>query len=419
MSLLRLPLAMFRLFTQSVFLALGQIWANKVRAILTTIGIVIGVASVTAVVAALTGLKRNVLKDLESFGTNTIYVLPQRPQTGPKKHAPWRVIRFIPEHFDGLLDHCPSVEKAARMAGAADAEIRHGEQAHNARILGIEPAWHEIEDRPIQVGRPFSLIDDSEARLVCLITPDLRDKLRLDLNCVGERISVGNRSFVIVGVVAPPAERNMIREGQQPDEVFIPFRTCWKLYQGWVFAMATSRNPTVSEEARAELQFFFRRRRGMAPGEPNTFKIEPIQQYIEKFNQISAMVTVVAGGIVGISLVVGGVGIMNIMLVSVSERTREIGLRKAVGARDSAILMQFLVEAVVLCLIGGLVGVLVGQLLTAAMAHIPKAQLDNATIPLWAVLVAFGFSAGVGVTFGMFPALKAAQLDPIEALRHE
>ena len=419
MILLRLPMAVFRLFTQSVSLALGQIWANKVRAILTTIGIVIGVASVTTVVAALTGLKRNVLKDLESFGTNTIYVLPQRPHTGPKKHAPWRVVRFVPEHFDELLDHCPSVEKFARMAGAADTEIRHGEHAHNARILGIEPVWHEIEDRAIQVGRPFSLIDDTEARLVCLITADLRDKLRLDLNCVGERISVGNRSFVIVGVVAPPAERNMINEGQQPDEVFIPFRTSWKLYEGWVFGMATSRNPTVSDEARAELQFFLRRRKGLAPGEPNTFKIEPIQQYIQKFNQISAMVTVVAGGIVGISLVVGGVGIMNIMLVSVSERTREIGLRKAVGARDSAILMQFLVEAVVLCLIGGLVGVLVGQLLTSAMAHIPKAQLDNATIPLWAVLVAFGFSAGVGVTFGMFPALKAAQLDPIEALRHE
>jgi putative ABC transport system permease protein len=129
--------------------------------------------------------------------------------------------------------------------------------------------------------------------------------------------------------------------------------------------------------------------------------------------------TLVAGGIVGISLLVGGVGIMNIMLVSVSERTREIGLRKAVGARPSAILFQFLIEAVILCLMGGLIGILIGQGLTSLMAAIPEAKLDKASIPLWAIAIAFGFSAAVGLIFGMFPAIKAARLDPIEALRHE
>ncbi len=144
-----------------------------------------------------------------------------------------------------------------------------------------------------------------------------------------------------------------------------------------------------------------------------------IEEILQEFNKIAVGVTAVAGGIVGISLLVGGVGIMNIMLVSVSERTREIGLRKAVGARPSAILLQFLVEAVVLCLFGGMIGLGIGQGLTSLIAKIPGASLDMAYIPLWAIGLSFGFAGSVGVFFGMFPAIKAARLDPIEALRHE
>ncbi|MCK4299621.1 MAG: FtsX-like permease family protein, partial [Planctomycetes bacterium] len=143
------------------------------------------------------------------------------------------------------------------------------------------------------------------------------------------------------------------------------------------------------------------------------------QRFLEQFNKVALAITAVAGGIVGISLLVGGIGIMNIMLVSVSERTREIGLRKAVGAGPVAILLQFLVEAVTLCLIGGLVGVTVGQLLTTAIANIPNAQLEKAYIPAWAIALSFGFAMAVGLFFGMIPAVKAARLDPIDALRHE
>ena len=186
-----------------------------------------------------------------------------------------------------------------------------------------------------------------------------------------------------------------------------------------MYAIAASRTPELSEEAQAELRFFLRRKRQLKPGEPDTFGVQAIQKFLEQFEQLAAMVTLVAGGIVGISLLVGGVGIMNIMLVSVSERTREIGLRKAVGARPSAILLQFLVEAVMLCLIGGLIGLLCGQLITVGLGAIPQAKLERAYIPIWAIGLSFGFSALVGVVFGMFPAIKAARLDPIEALRHE
>ena len=167
------------------------------------------------------------------------------------------------------------------------------------------------------------------------------------------------------------------------------------------------------------MKFFLRQTRRLKPGDPDTFRMEVIEEYLKQFNIMAATITAIAGGVVGISLLVGGVGIMNIMLVSVSERTREIGLRKAVGARSSAILFQFLVEAVVLCLFGGLIGALGGQTLTFLITKIPNASLGKAHIPLWALGMSFGFAAAVGIFFGMFPAIKAARLDPIEALRHE
>ena len=421
MILLRLPLAMLRLLIRSVFLALGQVWANKGRSILTTIGIVIGVAAVTAVIAALTGLKTNVLKDFESLGASTVWVFPSRPRSGPRRYASWKSIRFQPEDFDGLVDYCPSVDKFTRIGSGWGSTARHRDLTAEAVVFGIEPTWHDIENRSVTLGRRFSLIDNSAARNVCLIPAKLRDKLRLDRDCIGQRISVDSRSYMVVGIIDPPVERSILGGRPAEDEVFVPFRSYQKLYRyrGSFYVMAASKSPSLSGEAQAEIRFFLRQRRGLEPGEPDTFRVEAVQKYIDQFNEISVMVTLVASGIVGISLLVGGVGIMNIMLVSVSERTREIGLRKAVGARASAILLQFLVEAVILCLIGGLVGVLVGQMLTSIMAAFPKAKLENAYIPLWAIGMSFGFASSVGVIFGMFPAIKAARLDPIDALRHE
>ena len=419
MILLRAPLAFLRLLIRSVFLAMGQIWANKVRSILTTIGIVIGVASVTAVIAALTGLRANVLEDFESLGVNKIYLFPRWPDKGPFRQADWDKIMLRPEHFDGLLSHCPSVNRFTRVHRIGGMQVRHGERSADAQLIGMERSWHKIENRFVTLGRPFSLIDDSATRQVCLITAAVRDKLRLDRDCVGQRVGIHGRAFTIVGIIEPPTEYGIIGGGGRDEEVFIPFRTMHKLFPGGMFAIATSRTPELSEEAQAELRFFLRRTRNLKPGEPDTFGVEAVQKYLEQFVAMAAMITLIASGIVGISLVVGGVGIMNIMLVSVSERTREIGLRKAVGARPSAILLQFLVEAVMICLLGGLIGLLIGQLLTAGMASIPMAKLDKAYIPIWAVGLSFGFSAFVGVVFGMFPAIKAARLDPIEALRHE
>jgi putative ABC transport system permease protein len=418
MLLFRPILSLFTLFWQSAFLALGQIWANKLRAILTTVGIVIGVASVTAVIAALTGLKANVLSEFESFGTNKIFIIP-RPPEGSTRIFRWADLRFEPELFDGMLDHCPSVRTFTRTV-SDNRTISHGsKREQDVDIQGIDPAWHDIENRAITLGRRFTWNDENQAKAVCLINTKLQELLGLPPDPTGSAVLIGDRRYTVVGVVETRSETSMFRgRNASGSECYIPFSTAYR--PGYsIFVTAACRSPDVSEEARAEITFYLRKKRHIALGQPDNFRIEAVEKYLQQFNSIATAVTMVASGIVGISLLVGGVGIMNIMLVSVSERTREIGLRKAVGARPSAILLQFLVEAVVLCLMGGLVGLLGGQGLASIMAAIPGAKLEKASIPLWAVGLSFGFSALVGLIFGMFPAIKAARLDPIEALRHE
>jgi putative ABC transport system permease protein len=419
-AVLSIPLAFLRLFYQSVYLALTQIWANKTRSVLTTLGIVIGVASVTAVIAALTGLKGKILSQVETLGTNTIFMGPHVPDRGPLRHATWWQIRFRPEQFDAVLEHCPSIAVLSRIGGVGRRTVRCAEQSvDNVDITGIEPAYHQIEHRPVVLGRVFTPIDDEQVRQVCLIEPKLRNKLRMDQDCIGATLRIGSTAFRVVGVIEPRPQMLIGDSSQERYEIFVPFRTLKKLGEPWMYAMASGRSAETLDDAQAELKFFLRRTRNIRPGQPDTFEVQSLQNALNAFNKIAVIVTMVAGGIVGISLLVGGVGIMNIMLVSVSERTREIGLRKAVGARRSAILTQFLIESITLCFLGGLVGVGLGQLLTMAIANIPQAKLDLAHIPLWAIGISFGFAGVVGICFGMVPAIKAARLDPIEALRHE
>lgn len=415
--LLYAPLMFVQLVYQSVYLAISQIWANKTRSMLTTLGIVIGVASVIAVIAALTGLKAKILSQVESFGSNSINVQPMTPVTGPKKYMNTWDLKFKPAHFDGIMEHCPSLLHFSRLGTLGEQPIKFGEKSIPAFVHGVDPDWHEIERRTLQAGHGISVID--QGRFVCLIEPELRDKLNLNKDCIGQIVRIGSRNFRIIGVIDKRASLGIGEGGRERLDVTIPFDTLEKFNdEFWIWAFAESKSPEVLDEAVAEMKFFLRQSRNLSPDEPDTFIVESLKSAIETFNNIAIMVTLVAGGVVGISLLVGGVGIMNIMLVSISERTKEIGLRKAVGAKKSAILTQFLVEAVILCFVGGLVGLGVGKLLTLAIAH-SHALLEKTYIPAWAVVLSFAFAGTVGICFGMFPAIKAARLDPIEALRHE
>jgi putative ABC transport system permease protein len=358
-----------------------------------------------------------VLKEFASFGAANMFIAPDwdRSQMGRR----WVDISIRPREIEGILDHCPSLKTFSRLAFNRQ-DLAYGTKSEpNVQLMGIDPSWHEISDRKVTTGRPFSLIDNEQGRPVCLINKKAVDKLEMPADPSGSSVMIGGRRYRVVGLVEERKDTGLF--GNESElEVFVPLRTAVQLQRDpSIYVMAAARSPELSEEAVAEVKFFLRRTRHVRIGEKDNFRIEAIQAYVDQFRKVSGAITAVAIGIVGISLIVGGVGIMNIMLVSVSERTREIGLRKAVGARPGAILLQFLIEAVMICLMGGLIGLLFGQGMTSLMARIPQAQLQNAAIPMWAVVLSFGFCALTGLAFGMFPAIKAARLDPIEALRHE
>ncbi|MBM4113852.1 MAG: FtsX-like permease family protein, partial [Phycisphaerae bacterium] len=414
-------------YVKAIALALSQIWANKTRSLLTALGIIVGVGSVCGVIAALTGFEGKVLKEFETFGASRIFIFPNRPDLASRQRYPWQKVRLKSEEAAAIGAQCPSVRSITPISEITQTAESELESLEAVSIVGIWPSWHEIENRQVISGRPFSQIDIDSARQVCLINKAAIGELALpslsedDLqSALGQHILLGGRRFLIVGVVETIQGR-MFGMSTSSTEVFIPFSVVEKLQDRDFFmrfaAMALS--PQHADEARAEITHVMRRARGIGREDPDTFRVEAIDQYIDQFKKMAAAITAIAGGIVGISLLVGGIGIMNIMLVSVSERTREIGLRKAVGATPAAILLQFLLEAVTLCLVGGFVGVAGGKLIAFAMTLIPGAGLEHADIPMWAVAIAFGFSAMVGVVFGMFPAIKASRLDPIEALRHE
>ncbi len=409
----------FVFILSAVSLALGQIRANLLRSFLTTLGIIIGVASVTAVIAALTGLRTLVLSEFETIGANKVFIFPDRPDDVPRDRYPWSEVRLKQTELAALQEHCPSIVALTPTADRTMA-VRYGErEVAGVTVKGIWPTWHDIERRSVLQGRPFTPTDEEKAQQVCLVSEEAIAELDLPLEPVGEVILIDRRRFTVIGVVET-LETTLDFGPDSLAEVLIPFSSMAAMMDRSFFFFITAQvaDPQLAEEARAEATFVLRNLRRLGPEEPDTFRVQPIDQFIDQFKRLAAGITAVAGGIVAISLLVGGIGIMNIMLVSVSERTREIGLRKAVGATPRAILVQFLLEAITLSVLGGLIGLAFGQTFAFLMT-LPENGLAEAEVPGWAVAMAFGFSAGVGVIFGIFPALKAARLDPIEALRSE
>jgi putative ABC transport system permease protein len=405
---------------KSVNMALAQIWANKTRSFLTALGIIVGVASVTAVIAALTGLKAKVLAEFETVGAARIFVFPDRPENSPRQKFPWEKCKLKIAECQAIQDQCPSVKGITPLVDVGLSAESDNASIDGINVNGIWPAWHDAVGRKVIRGRPFTQIDVDTARQVALLNESAIEELKLPADPLGSHVLLGGRRFLVVGVVET-LQAQMFGMNSSQAEIFIPFSVAEKLLDRDFFmrfaALAVS--PEKADEAKAEIEFVMRRQRGLQPGDPNTFRVAAIDQYINQFKTLAAGVTAIAGGIVGISLLVGGIGIMNIMLVSVSERTREIGLRKAVGATPAAILLQFLLEAVTLTVLGGFAGLVIGKLMALGLTLIPGANLEQADVPFWAVFLAIAFSALVGVAFGMFPAVKASRLDPIEALRHE
>lgn len=295
--------------------------------------------------------------------------------------------------------------------------MRLGRDEITVNIEGVSPAYHTVRNFPVDIGRPFAVVDVERAQQVCVVGREILRKFEVDEGLVGNSLLLDGRRFRVIGVLASKGSFF----GQSLDDVvLIPYTTALKMYPAFRRNMVVAAQATTAEavpEAKSQIVNLLRRRHGLAAYQPDDFVVQTQGEILAAFNNVGAVAVSVLAGIVGISLLVGGIGIMNVMLVSVTERTREIGLRKAVGARRRDIMLQFLTEAMTLSLLGGGLGIALGYALSSLASMHPR--MVDVVVPGWAVMLGFGISAGTGVVFGIVPALKAALLNPIDALRHE
>jgi putative ABC transport system permease protein len=384
------------MFFESFRMALRSIAAHKLRSILTTLGIIIGVAAVIGVVSIVQGLNFWIAGQLEGVGATYIMVFPERDPNNPDIAG--RDVKLTYEDGEAILQQVPEIVAFTPIFFQGE-RVRLGKRTSTPFLLGVGANYQEVVNHWVDSGRFFSSLDFANQARVCLVGKKLIEDLGLGDNPLGTDIQVGNVVFTIIGVME---EKGQFL-GQDRDRlVIIPFSTAREIYgenaMKQIRLDLKARSPEEVDRAKDLITEVLRRRHGLSGDQGNDFQV--------------------VAAVVGIALLVGGIGIMNIMLVSVTERTREIGVRKAVGARRQDILLQFLIEAVMLSALGGVIGIALGYLLGVLGAKaIPG--FPAAHVPLWAVFLGLGFSSAVGIFFGIYPAAKAARLDPIEALRYE
>jgi putative ABC transport system permease protein len=401
---------------ETVTLALGAIWSNKLRSVLTTLGIVIGVLTVIAMQTFIQGLNNNVKKELAVVGPNTFYV--QKYPAVAFDISNYRNRKNI------TRDHAKAIAERGELVSLVAAEsfkfattIKHKRKKTNPDVflIGGTEVWQATNGFFVENGRFLSQIDVSNKRPVCILGLDIVEKLFPFESCLDKNVLIDGHKFRVAGVF----EEKGSFFGQNRDNIaVIPISTFEKIYgdKRSIQIAIKALQPELLPEAMDEVITILRVERGLLPGEPNDFEVLTQDSLMETWNNLSNIVFSAAVGICLISLLVGGIGVMNIMLVSVSERTREIGIRKSVGAKRRHIMLQFLVEAVIICQIGGLIGVVLGLVLgeiVGAVTQLPAA------VPLWSIFVGLGFVSLVGIFFGIYPAAKAAKLSPITALRYE
>ena len=399
--------------------ALESIRAHGFRSLLTSLGIIIGVTSVIAVVSIVQGLSHTINAQFEGLGGNSLtiqsYTPFKRALQGHRAKLRDRDIEVIEKRVEGISHITPVLFAQSGQQGL----VSYRSQSHFTRVIGIGPSYLDVNSVYPQQGRFFTRDDEQRRRMVCAVGMDIVEELEMPRDSIGEFFRVGGEWCKVIGIME---ERGELLGFSQDDFVLLPYATARRL-------MGASRDLDIQiqllvddigrqDEVKERIRRVLRQEHGLKPGQPDDFRVQTPEQLTESFNTVINAITAVMAGIVSISLLVGGIGIMNIMLVSVTERTREIGILKALGATRQDILLQFLIEALALCMIGGLIGVAAGYGLGALVATLLPG-FPPAHVPLWAVALSFGFCAAVGVLFGIIPAAKAAQLDPIDALRYE
>ncbi len=406
-------------FLDNLRLALGTFLGNPLRSLLTLLGIVIGVMTVITMMALIEGLRIKVNKDLSQLGANTFVVTKWPSGFGRvnwQKYAKRKDLTM--EDMRAIREFCPSVSLVATADDANGQKITTStaETRPSVSVTGATSDYVETAGLTVASGRFYSPTEEVDGRPVAVVGLDVADALLSGINPVGSEIRIQGKTFTVVGVLQ--RRGSFLGMASMDNLVIIPLRTYQQLYgKGRSLDLhVQASSPELLKKAQDEVGNLMRRRRDVPPAEPDDFEMQTNESMTQMFNNLSQVITLASFGICLLSLVVGGIGILNIMLVSVTERTREIGIRKALGARRWRILAQFAIEAVVLALLGGAMGVALGY----GFAFLGRWMLGFTTVvPLWAVLLSLGMSTVVGLGFGVYPAVRASRLDPVEAMRSE
>jgi putative ABC transport system permease protein len=397
-------------FAEIITLALRSIRRNKTRSALTMLGIIIGVAAVILLVSLGQGLQNYITNQFEKLGSNIIYVLPGKVslEGGMSGGAPsFSGSKFTLEMV-GDIGHLGGAIEAAGAANEQASTLRYKDKSRYVVVDGITADYIKISNLTVQTGRNISQSDTDAGRKVIVIGKGVADKVFKNINPLGKEVTVGEQKFTVIGVLK---DLGSLGGAGGNDNCFISITASQSLFGIDNVQSMSVKAKTKEQIGQAKTQIEKYLSRQMSSDD---FTVTDSSSLLTSINQILGVLTAALGGIAAISLVVGGVGIMNIMLVSVTERTREIGLRKAVGAKPKDILLQFMIEAIVLSTLGGFVGILIGFLGAQAIN-----KFFPASVSLWSVSLSFFVSAMVGIVFGVAPAVRASKLNPIDALRYE
>jgi putative ABC transport system permease protein len=410
---------------ETLGMATDAVWSHKLRSGLTILGIVIGITTVVTVASLLTGLNQSMVDFFKQFGPNNIFISKvsgdPSGDNAPPKERRRRPLR--PEYVDYLLRMVRSIDAAAislyvtpPSGHVLTAKVR-GFESENMSLTGETPNLYDISPRDISQGRMFTPEEDHRGMRVAVLGASIADALFPDGQPLGKQFMVDGVEYTVIGVFQL-AKGGFFGENGMDHEVVIPYQTARLHYpEANTFYITAHARPGMRDDAVAEIRDALRKIRHVPPGVEDDFNVSTADSIIQNLNRITGMIVLISIAISAVGLLVGGIGVMNIMLVSVTERTREIGVRKAIGARKRDIIAQFLAEAVALTGIGGIIGIVFSITVTLLVSVVFPSL--PAVVPAWAVVTGFSVSVAVGIFFGTWPAVVAARLDPVEALRYE